>query len=63
MAPILTKFGGNEDIGAQQELVALSLHFIASRDAGRRHLEFRKSVATSLLVDQSSPNLMGMLRT
>ena len=39
------------------------MHFTKTKDGGRRHLEFRKSVATSLLVDQSSPNLMGMLRT
>ena len=31
------------------------------QDGGRRHLQFRKSVAISLILDQSSPNLVGML--
>ena len=32
------------------------------QDGSRRHLVFRKTVAISLLLDQSSPNLVGMLR-
>ena len=32
------------------------------QDGCRRHLEFRNSISISLLLNQSSPNLMGMLR-
>ena len=39
------------------------MHFTKTKDGGRRHLEFRKSVVTSLLFYQSSPNSMEMLRT
>jgi len=31
------------------------------QDGGRRHLEFGKTVAISLLFDQSSPNLVEIL--
>ena len=33
-----------------------------NQDGGHRHLEFRKSVAISLLLNQSSPNLVVILR-
>ena len=36
--------------------------FTKLRDGGCRHLELRKSVASSLLLDQSSPKMVKMLR-
>ena len=36
--------------------------FTKIQDGGGRHLEFRKSVAISIILDQSSPNLIWMLR-
>ena len=36
--------------------------FTKIQDGGRRHLEFRVTVAIPLLVDQSAQNLVGMLR-
>jgi hypothetical protein len=36
--------------------------FIKIQDGGGRHLEFRKTVAISLLFDQSLPNLVGRWR-
>ena len=36
--------------------------FIAILHGGDRHLEFRKVVAISSLLDQCTPNLVGMMR-
>ena len=36
--------------------------FIITKNGGRRHLEFRKTVAISSFLDQFSPKLVGMLR-
>ena len=58
MASILTKFGGNDDNPTLNATVTLEMHFTETKDGGRRQLEFRKSVVTSLLVDQSSPNFI-----
>ena len=36
--------------------------FTKVKDGGRHHRAFRKSVAISLLLNQSSPNLLGLMR-
>ena len=59
---ILTKFCGIVENLPWNSTVTLKCMFIKIQDGGRRHLEFRKSVAISSLLDQSSPNLVGMLR-
>ena len=45
----------------QNTTAILKCIFTRIKDGGRRHLKFRKSVAISSLLDQSSSNLMGML--
>ena len=44
------------------ELLYKKCIFTEIQDGGRRHFEFRKSVSISLRLDQSLPNLMGIVR-
>ena len=60
--PILTKLGGNVENLQTMQLSYRKCIVNKIKDGGRHHLEFRISVAISLLLDQSSPNLVGMLR-
>jgi len=42
-------------------LMTSEMHIWKNSDGGRLHLKFRKIVAISLLFDQSSPKLVGIL--
>ena len=59
---IVIKFSENVENLTKDATVALKLHIYQIQDGESRHLDFRKSVAISLLFDQSSPNSVGMLR-
>jgi len=59
--PIVTKI--SENIGTLIWNISLKsgMHIWKIQDGGRRHLEFRKTVAISLKFDQSTPNSVGIL--
>ena len=62
IGPILTKFGENVENLTSNATVGSKCIFSNNQDGVRRHLEFRKTVAISLLSDRSAPNLVGMLK-
>ena len=57
--PILTKFVWNVEKIQGTQMSEQKCKFTKIKDGGRRHLEFRKNVAISLLLDQFSPILVG----
>ena len=62
IAPIVTKSGGNVENLTCNILLHQKCIFSQIQGGGSRHIEFRKLVAISLLFDQLSPSLMGMLK-